>query len=214
MLFASFFYGNEFLKLALEEKQNNNHKQALELFYKVAKENNSPQAIYEIGKYFYEGKVVKRNFDKAKEFFERSANAGFVDAKYALGIFYFNKNNPYHNYKKSYDIFFELANENHAPSQNRLGMYLAFGLDMDKDYKEAVKWFQKSSDNGYLTGTCHLALMYASGKGVFPNMGRAKVLAQDGYNQKNPVCVHVWNTFNLGNFSEDKGFFPIKKTNQ
>ena len=188
-------FANDLLQQAKEAQKNGDDKKAIELFYKSAKVDNSAEAIYELGRFFYEGKIVKQNFDKAKSFFEHSASLGFIEAKYSLGIFYFNKKNPYHSHKKAYNIFLELAQkENHAPSQNRVGMYLAFGIGIDKDYKDAVKWFEKSAENGYVTGQCHLALMYASGKGVFPNLGRARVIAQKGYDEKNPVCVNVWET--------------------
>lgn len=205
-------FANDLLQQAKEAQKNGDNKKAVELFYKSAKVDNSAEAIYELGRFFYEGKIVKQNFDKAKTFFEQSAGLGFIEAKYALGIFYFNKKNPHHSHKKAYNIFLELAQkENHAPSQNRVGMYLAFGIGIDKDYKEAVKWFEKSANNGYVTGQCHLALMYASGKGVFPNLGRARVIAQKGYDEKNPICIQVWDTFKLENYEEDKGFKLFNK---
>lgn len=210
LLMVSLF-ANEFLVSAKELQKNNNHKDAMKLFYQAAKYDGSPEAIYQLGKYFYEGRFIKQNYSKAKDFFEIASKDGYLDARYALGIFYFNTKNPYHSYNTAYNIFLELSNEGHAPSQNRLGMYLAFGLDTDKDYKEAVKWFEKSANSGYTTGQCHLALMYASGKGVFPNLGRARVLAEDGYKKNNPVCVQVWETFKLNNYSEDKGFRIIGK---
>ncbi|MDY0327983.1 MAG: tetratricopeptide repeat protein [Arcobacteraceae bacterium] len=210
-LLAVGLFGNEFLNNAKEAQKDDKHKEAMALFYKAAKYDASPEAIYQLGKYFYEGRFIKQNYSKAKDFFEQASKAGYLDARYALGIFYFNTKNPYHNYSTAYNIFLELSNEGHAPSQNRLGMYLAFGLGADKDYKEAVKWFEKSAEAGYVTGQCHLALMYASGKGVFPNLGRARVLAEEGYNAKNPVCVQVWETFKLFNYSQDKGFRSITK---
>ncbi|QOG11370.1 tetratricopeptide repeat protein [Arcobacter sp. FWKO B] len=207
--FVISLFGSELLKSANEAKEAKDMKKALQLYYQSAQQEGTPEAIYEIGKFFYSGIVVKQNFNKALEYFELSASKGHLESRYAIGIFYFNKKNPYHSYSKAYDVFLELANEGHAPSQNRVGMFLAFGLGMDKDYKEAVQWFQKSADGGYMTGKCHLALMYASGKGVFPNLGRAKMLAEEGYKAKNPVCIQVWDTFKLYNFSEDKGFKPL-----
>lgn len=198
---------NDLIVEAKFNQQNNNHQEAISFFYQAAKKDGSAEAIYELGKYFYEGKYINKNFDKAKLFFEQSSQKGFIEASYALGVLFFNSNSKYHSYEQAYDIFLDLAqNNNHAPSQNRVGMCLIYGFGVEKDYKEAVKWFEKSAKNGYITGQCHLALMYASGKGVFPNFGRARALAQKGYEEKNPICVQVWEMFKLDKYKEDKGF--------
>ncbi|MFA6684514.1 MAG: hypothetical protein WCS26_04565, partial [Arcobacteraceae bacterium] len=100
-------FANDLLQQAKEAQKNGDDKKAVELFYKSAKVDNSAEAIYELGRFFYEGKIVKQNFDKAKSFFEQASSLGFIEAKYALGIFYFNKKNPHHNHKKAYNIFLE-----------------------------------------------------------------------------------------------------------
>ena len=55
--------------------------------------------------------------------------------------------------------------------------------------------------------SCSLAYMYANGMGVFPNFGKARELAQEGYDKKWTLCVKVYNDFNLHRYDKNRGFF-------
>ncbi len=71
----------------------------------------------------------------------------------------------------------------------------------------AVKWFEQAYfEHNYKPASCNLAVMFANGYGVFPNFGRAKKLAQEGYEKKIPTCVKVYKDFRLYKYPEDKGF--------
>ena len=85
-------------------------------------------------------------------------------------------------------------------------MFLTSKVILEKDYKEAVKWYERASKQGYVNAQCNLAFMYASGKGVWQNMGRAHAFAKPGFKKGNPNCEKVWNDFNLEKYPEDKGF--------
>ncbi len=53
-----------------------------------------------------------------------------------------------------------------------LGQFLVNGVLVEKDYKMAVRYFERASKQELIDAQCNLAFMYASGKGVFPNFGR------------------------------------------
>ncbi len=158
--------------------------------------------------YFEEGKAYYKNkeFSNAFESFSKASKLGNIKATYNLGVLYTNKKISAYNPQKAFEIFSSLAESNHAASQNRMGMYYLLGVLVDKDYKLAVDYFEKASKQGYETSQCNLALMYASGKGVFTNFGRAHAFAKDGYEKGNPICKKVWKDFNLEKYPEDKGF--------
>lgn len=157
---------------------------------------------FEAGKEYYK----KRNYAQAFENFKKAADAGNEKALYNLGILYSNQNFHHNNQKKAFDIFTTLSKKNHAPSINRIGMYYTLGVVVEKDYKLAVKYFEEASKLNDINAQCNLAVMYASGKGVFPNFGRAHVFAKTGYEQGNPICKQVWEDYNLAKYPEDKGF--------
>ena len=45
-----------------------------------------------------------------------------------------------------------LAEQGHAKAQKNLGVMYAKGEGVRQDYKEAVKWFRKSAEQGYAVG--------------------------------------------------------------
>ncbi len=181
-------------------------KLALELYKKSAREGED-EALFKLGKIYYNGKFVKQDINLSMDYFKKVASYGHIKAKYNVATIYAQKRYKHHSYKKAYDIFLDLARNHHAKAQNKVGIALLYGLGVDIDYKLSVKWFEQSYFvNGYKPSACNLAVMFANGYGVFPNFGRARILAQKGYENKNPICVKIYKQFNLGKYKEDKGF--------
>ena len=141
------------------------------------------------------------------EYFKKASSYGHDKAKYNMAIIYGLKQYKFHNYIKAYNLFLELAQNRYPKAQNKVGQYLLHGIGVEKDYKMAVKWFEQSYFEGkYKPASCNLALMYASGKGVFPNFGRANELARYGYENKMKLCIKVYKDFNLTKYNKDKSF--------
>ena len=181
-------------------------KKAFKL-YKDLSRDVIDEAYFKLGTIYYKGKGVKRDITLAMDYFKQASAYGHSKAKYNSAIIYGLKQYKFHSYRKAYNTFLELAQNNYAKAQNKVGQYLVYGLGIDKDYKLAVKWFEQSFFTGhYKPASCSLALMYASGKGVFPNLGRARELAQDGYDKNIPACIKVYKDFNLQKYDKDKGF--------
>jgi len=182
-------------------------KKALYFYTKSAIAGND-KAIFILGKIYYNGKYIKQNLEKSLYYFEKISAYGDKKAKYNSAIIYANKKYKKHNYKKAYNLFLELAQEGYAKAQNNIGIFLLYGIGgIDKDYKMAVKWFEQAYfKHHYQPASCNLAIMFANGYGVFPNFGRARKLAQKGYDKKMPTCVKVYKEFKLYKYPKDKGF--------
>ena len=176
---------------------------------KIYEENalkDDAEAFFELGKIYFEGRYKKQDFLKALRYFNASYHLGSINGTYNLALFYLSKKTKYHDTKKALSLFLELGRKGHAPSQNKVGMFLTAGIVLEKDYKQAVKWYEASSKQGYVDAQCNLAFMYASGDGVWQNMGRAHAFAKPGFKKGNKLCEKVWNDFNLEKYPEDKGF--------
>lgn len=61
------------------------------------------------------------------------------------------------------------ADLGHARAQNGLGVLYRDGIGVNRDPKEAVRWFMESASRGYAIGMYNLALMYKDGAGVMRN---------------------------------------------
>ena len=93
---------------------------------------------------------------------------------------------------------FVKARQGDAVAQNRLGICYYAGEGIEQDYVEAVKWFQKSAEQGYKWGQYYLAIHYANGNGVEQNYDEAvkwyRKAAEQGYcNAQNRLGVCYYN---------------------
>jgi len=128
------------------------------------------------------------------------------DIRYELAKQYSSKKSKDYNIKKAYNLLVDNINENHAKSQILIAKFFLIGLAVEKDYEKALYYFKEASKQKEYTANCYIAYIYASGKGVFPNFGRAHVFAKSEYERGNKVCKKVWKDYNLGKYSKDKGW--------
>ena len=198
-------FSDDLLEIAHNAKINKEYNKALYYYKEAAKENNT-QAQLILGQWYYKGKHVKKGYAKAYNYLSKAAQKGNENAIYALGVLYSNKKTTYYDLKKAFEHFKQLEQSNHLAALNRLGMFYTFGIANDKDYKKAIYLFEKASKQGFETAHCNLAYMYASGKGVFQNLGRAHAFAKQGYKNNNQICMNVWKVYKLENYPEDKGW--------
>ena len=56
-----------------------------------------------------------------------------------------------------------------------MGSMYAQGQGLNQDYKEAVKWYRLSAEQGYADGQSNLGIMYAEGRGVTQDYLRAQM---------------------------------------
>ena len=190
--------------LGESELKKGNIQKALK-HYRKAVTREDEDALFKLGVFYFKGKYVKKDLRKALDYFKKASSLGHEKAKYNLALIYSFKNTPFHNYRLAYNNFLDLAQNSHAKAQFQVGNFLAYGF-VEKDYKIAVKWYEQSAANGFKLASCSLAYMHANGMGVFPNLGRARVLAQEGFDKNIPLCVKVYKNFNLHKYHEDKGF--------
>lgn len=204
LLLSSSLFAYTFDEAVEFEKENGTFKTLS--IYKELAEKNDTKAMYRLANIYIEGKSIERSLSKAKELLEEASNLNDDKSSYSLGKLYLSKNTPYFNPKKAYNSFVKAANNDYAPAQNMVGELLVNGIAVDKDYILAVKLFEKASKQGLINAQCNLAFMYASGKGVFPNFGRAHQFAKKGRELGNKRCIKVWDDYNLQKYPKDKGW--------
>jgi TPR repeat protein len=128
------------------------------------------------------------------------------DIRYELAKQYSSKKNKDYDIKKAYNLLVDNVNEDHAKSQILIARFFLIGLAVEKDYEKALYYFKEASKQKEYTANCYIAYMYASGKGVFPNFGRAHVFAKNEYERGNKICKKVWKDYKLGKYPKDKGW--------
>lgn len=174
--------------------------------YKTLTKQNDVNAMFRLAMIYSSGKNIQRSLSKSKKFLERASELNHNKSTYYLGKLYLSKKSPYYDLTQAFNTFVKAANENYAPAQNIIGQFFVNGIIVETDYKKAVTLFEKASKQGLIAAHCNLAFMYASGKGVFPNFGRAHQFAKEGYLKGNKKCKKVWKDYNLSKYAKDKGW--------
>ena len=97
-------------------------------------------------------------------------------------------------YNEAFPILKKSAELGNAEAQYNLGYFLQSGVIGTKNEKEAIDWYQKSSDNGFNDG--HYAMMMANGngEGIEQNSKKAFEYALKCANNDDATCM--WNVVN------------------
>lgn len=148
----------------------------------------------------------KKDIDNAYNILLRLSSDGNLEATYILGKFYLSNMTDYYNETKAFNTVLKAANLNHGKSQLLIGKFFLYGKIVNKDYDKSIYYFKEASKKRVYEANCYIAYMYASGKGVFPNFGRAHQFAKNEYKRGNKLCKKVWNDYNLGKYPKDKGW--------
>lgn len=74
--------------------------------------------------------------------------------------------------------------------QNLLGIWYLKGIDREKDFKSAYKWFKKSADQGYASAFGNLGVLYRDGMGVDKDLSKAAYYFDLGATKNHPNCKY------------------------
>ncbi|GBC31753.2 kinase-like domain-containing protein [Rhizophagus irregularis DAOM 181602=DAOM 197198] len=97
-----------------------------------------------LGLYYKEGIEVEKNYNKAFELFEKSAEGGYSDRINSLGYCYIYGVGTNIDMQKAFELYQKSANLGDKGAQYNLAMMYEGITDMDK----AIYWYEKSAQQG------------------------------------------------------------------
>lgn len=153
-------------------------------YLKKAAKQGLTEAEYMLGEMYWTGveDLIDQNVKKAIELFEKTANKGNAHAMYKLGLAYGNGNGVAVDKQKARNYYRMAAEKGDVNAQIQYGYILE---TEDFNMKEALKWYQKSADQGNMIAQYNLGQMYRSGNGVEVDYEKAlkyyKKAADQGY---------------------------------
>lgn len=143
--------------------QAGDYQEALRHWQTLAGQNN-PDALFNIGLLYMQGKGVKQNDRTAMEWFKQAAQYGSVDAAYNLGVLYAEGRGIYPSPKDAIYWWRQAAEVGHAESQYNLGVMLAYGRGTARQVNEALTWWEAAARQGNPNAIRALARTYEQGK--------------------------------------------------
>lgn len=143
-------------------------------WYLQAAEREDGKALFCVGWFYETGKGgVKEDFQKALEYYIKSANSGYVPAQVVLGQCYATGNIINKDLPKSIYWYRRAAEQGELRAQNIMGVCATCGIGMEKNISLAVSWFMSAARQGNPDAQKNLAHMYEYGIGVDLDTGKA-----------------------------------------
>ena len=119
----------------------------------------NPRAIVLLSKFYYNGYCVEKNITRFLNYLLQCDHFSNAEAQYTLGSYYENEvsdmNRAFHWYSR--------AAHNNTNAVYKVAQMLYEGIGINKDVKQAYKWFKLAANNGNLPSMMILAQDYLEG---------------------------------------------------
>jgi hypothetical protein len=123
----------------------------------------------EIAIYYFDGKKIPKDITKAKLWFKKAAENGFVISQENLGAIYFEEKD----FNNALIWYTKASNNNHSRAQFVLGFMHRKGIGTKKSRKKAKSWWKKSCKLGYAESCEEIKKMNAFGNALLNSAGQS-----------------------------------------
>jgi len=106
------------------------------------------------------------NYEKAAEWWRKSAEQGHATAQYNLAWSYEKGKGVLQDYNEAAKWYRKAAEQGDAAAQFALGVSYRRGKGVPQDRKKAVEWWHKAAEQGHAKAQNDLGESYLKGKGV------------------------------------------------
>lgn len=135
---------------------------ARKLMYHAKK--GEQKAQYNLGLIYYEGKLVKQDYEKAFYWFTKSAEQHNDKAQYNLGVMYANGQGVQKNFKNAYYWFFKAAKKGNTDAKYNLGVMYSSGQGVEKNNAAAISMYVDASRAGHIQAPYNIAVLFFNGR--------------------------------------------------
>ncbi len=105
-------------------------------------------AQFELGKMYYVGNGVPRDYTEARRWYAKAAAQGHAKAQICLGNMHYEGNGVPRNFAEARRWWEKAATQGKAPAQYNLGVLYDAGLGVRQDKRTAKAWYGKACDGG------------------------------------------------------------------
>jgi TPR repeat protein len=131
-------------------------------------------AMKDQGDRYYFGVNATQDNAKAREWYEKAANKGSVEAMVSLGVLYANGQGVAQDLAKAREWYEKAADKGSADAQYNLGNLYDDGHGVAQDFAKAREWYEKAADKGNVEAMFTLGLHYDYGQGVAQDFAKAR----------------------------------------
>ena len=185
--------------------------------YQIAADQGFVPAQYIVGGKYMQGLGVKVNYDKGVEWLQKAAENGYDQAQFSLGILYERGFGVGKDITKAIDWYQKAANQGNEDAKKNLASLQKKNVGGKnaveqssvsqtesadecykkgkeyfdkKDYKHAIKWYQKAANQGHAIAQVNLGTMYINGYGIERDYSKAIEWYQKAADQGYATAQH------------------------
>lgn len=122
-------------------------------------EKGSTASMWYLGDAYASGRGTQKDLERAKSWYEKAEQRGWIAAPYRIGRVYFELRN----YKEAFDAFGRGAAIGYAPALYRLALMYKEGFGVSKDKYECRRLLNLALSQGHLFAKRDLSGMYMTG---------------------------------------------------
>ena len=131
-------------------------------------------ANFNLGKRYESGDGVAKDYDKAREWYEKAAAKDNSAAMNNLGMLYDYGHGVVKDYDKAREWYEKAAAKGNSDAMTNLGWLYHYGRGVAQDYGKAREWFEKAAAKDNSDAMSMLGLLYKNGRGVMQDYGTAR----------------------------------------
>lgn len=187
--YAQYQLGNlykEGLGVAVDPKQSAKwYAMAYQSFLKMEQSIADDKLYYRLGSMNLNGIGTVQNLAIAKDYLEKAAALGNVDAKYGLGKLHLLEDPEIYDPTKAMAYLEEAAENDHSYAQYKLGKLMIEGTIVSADLSKGIRWLESSAEQDNPYAQYYLGKLYLYGDVVEADPDRALVLLSLAIRQGN-----------------------------
>lgn len=197
---------DEFIDLSLEDNEVSYYAENNEL---TAEENLITGELY------YLGNGIEKDYKKAKNYFEKSAELGNENAEGYLGLFYEKGYGGEKDIDKALYWYKKSALKGNIFSKYSLGYLYYEGKEVERNLNYSFKWYKEAAEDGFAPAQYALSYLYKNGEGCDKSIFKAYYwLEECAENEFDEAYYILGKSYLEGNFIEinyKKAFFYLSK---
>lgn len=127
------------------------------------------QAQYELGRRYYQGQDVPRNYRESMKWLAQAADQGEAQAQLLLGKMAARGEGQMINNATALDWYLKAADHKLAEAAFLAGLMYRRGLGVPANQVEAARWYRQAALQGHVGAQLGMAILYGNGQGVPQN---------------------------------------------
>lgn len=158
-------YGSELYLQGLEATYRGDHKNALEIWKKLADQGNA-WGHYQMGREYYRSisGVTKKDYPKAYQHFLKASEGGVVDAENFLALMNENGNGVPRNIDAALEWYEKAAQKDNVYSLYNLAEHFRSGAVLKQNLELAIDFYQRAALRGHHVAQFELAKLNFEGR--------------------------------------------------